>query len=65
MELGGDRAGLRHGVPKTETKAVGGWDTRWKVLEGAWVMGTCGSEFRYCTECNIRLTYRKWCIFIL
>ena len=35
-----------------ETKVVGGRDTWWKVLEGAWGMGTCGSEFRCCTECN-------------
>ena len=35
-----------------ETKAVGGPDTRWKVLEGAWVVGTRGSEFRCCMECN-------------
>ena len=26
------QAGLRHGVPKMETKVVGGRDTRWKVL---------------------------------
>ena len=39
---GGGWAGLRHGVPKTETKVVGGRDTQWKVLEGAWVVGTCG-----------------------
>ena len=31
---------------------MGGQDTRWKVLEGAWVVGTHGSEFRCCTECN-------------
>ena len=35
-----------------ETKVVGGRDTWWKVLEGAWVMGMRGSEFRCCTECN-------------
>ena len=46
------QAGSRHGVPKTETKVVGGWDTRWKVLEGAWVVGTRRLEFRCCTECN-------------
>ena len=45
-------AGSRHGVPKMETKVVRGQDTRWKVLEGAWVMGTRGLEFRCCTECN-------------
>ena len=45
-------AGLRHGVPKTETKVVGGQNTRWKVLEGAWVVGTRGLEFRRCTECS-------------
>ena len=50
----GGRAGSRHGVPTTETKVVGGRDTQWKVLEGAWVVGTCGSEFWCCTECNIR-----------
>ena len=49
---GEGQAGSRHGVPKTETKVVGGRDTRWKVLEGAWVMGTRGSEFRCCMECN-------------
>ena len=49
---GEGRAGSRQGVLKTETKVVGGRDTRWKVLEGAWVVGTPGSEFRYCTECN-------------
>ena len=36
-----------------ETKVVEGRDMRWKVLEGAWVMGTRGSEFRCYTECNI------------
>ena len=35
-----------------ETKVVEGWDTRWKFLEGAWVVGTRGLEFRCCTECN-------------
>ena len=50
---GGGRAGSRHGVLKMETKVVGGRDTRWKVLEGAWVVGMRGSEFRCCTECNI------------
>ena len=35
-----------------ETKVVEGWDTWWKVLEGAWVVGTRGSEFRCYTECN-------------
>ena len=35
-----------------ETKVVGGQDTWWKVLEGAWVVGMHGSEFRCCTECN-------------
>ena len=33
------RAGSRHGVPKTETKVVGGQNTQWKILEGAWVVG--------------------------
>ena len=28
-------AGSRHGVPRTETKVLGGQDTRWKVLDGA------------------------------
>ena len=50
---GGGRAGSRHGVLKTETKVAGGWDTQWKVLEGAWVVGTRGLEFRCYTECNI------------
>ena len=45
-------AGLRCGVLKTETKVVEGRDTWWKVLEGAWVVGTCGLEFRCYTECN-------------
>ena len=49
---GEGQAGLRHGVPKTETKVVRGRDTRWKVLEGAWVVGMHRSEFRCCTECN-------------
>ena len=49
---GEGQAGLRHGVPEMETKVVGGWDTQWKVLEGAWVVGTQGSEFQCCTECN-------------
>ena len=49
---GEGRAGLRHGVLEMETKVVGGWDTWWKVLEGAWVVGTRGSEFRCCMECN-------------
>ena len=35
-----------------ETKVVEGRDTRWKILERAWVMGTRGSEFRCYTECN-------------
>ena len=43
-----------------ETKVVGGQDTRWKVLEGAWVMGMHGSEFRCCTEYNnIALAYSR------
>ena len=29
---GEGQAGSRHGVPKMETKVVGGWDTRWKVF---------------------------------
>ena len=49
---GEGRAGSRHGVPKMETKVVEDRDTRWKVLEGAWVVGTRGSEFQCCTECN-------------
>ena len=49
---GGGQVGSRHGVPKMETKVVEGRDTRWKVLEGAWVVGTCGSEFWCCMECN-------------
>ena len=44
-----------------ETKVVGGRDTWWKVLEGAWVVGMRGSEFRCCTECN----NRKGSVFIL
>ena len=52
MEQGGGRAGLRHGVSKSGTKVVGGWDAQWKVLEGAGVVGTCESEFWCCTECN-------------
>ena len=35
-----------------ETKVVEGWDTQWKVLEGAGVMEMRGSEFRCYTECN-------------
>ena len=27
-----------------ETKVVEGWDTRWKVLDGAWVVGTRGLD---------------------
>ena len=23
-----------------------GWDTQWEILEQAWIMGTCGLEFR-------------------
>ena len=49
---GEGRAGLRCRVPKTETKVVEGRDTWWKVLGGAWVVGTCGSESRCYTECN-------------
>ena len=49
---GEGQAGSRHRVLKMETKVVGGRDTQWKVLEGAWVVGTRGSEFRCCTECN-------------
>ena len=45
-------AGLRRRVPKMETKVVEGWDTQWKVLEGAWVMGRCRSEFWCYTPCN-------------
>ena len=30
---GEGQVGLRCGVPKTETKVVEGWDTRWKILE--------------------------------
>ena len=37
---GEGQAGSRQGVPETETKVVGGWDTQWKVLEGAWVVQT-------------------------
>ena len=49
---GEGRAGSRRGVPKMEAKVVEGWDMWWKVLEGAWVMGMRGSEFRCYTECN-------------
>ena len=45
-------AGSRCGVLKTETKVVEGRDTWWKVLGGAWVVGTHGLEFRCYTECN-------------
>ena len=45
-------AGLRCGVPKTETKVVEGWDMQWKILEGAGVVGTRRSEVRCYTECN-------------
>ena len=55
---GEGQAGSRRRVPKMETKVVEGWDTRWKVLEGAWVMGMHGSEFRCCTECNIIINYK-------
>ena len=51
MEQGGS-GGLRHGLLKTETKLVGGRNTWWKVLEGAWVVGMRGSEFRCYMECN-------------
>ena len=34
------------------TKVVEGQDTWWKVLEGAWVVGMRGSEFRCYMECN-------------
>ena len=43
-----------------ETKVVEGWDTRWKVLEGAWAMGTRGSEFWCCTECNNNKSSGIW-----
>ena len=36
-----------------ETKVVEGRDMRWKVLEGAWVMGMHGLEFWCYTECNM------------
>ena len=49
---GEGRAGSRRRVPKTETKVVEGRDTWWKVLEGAWVVGTHGLEFRCYTPCN-------------
>ena len=42
---GEGQAGSRRRVPKTETKVVEGRDTWWKVLEGAWVVGTRGLEF--------------------
>ena len=54
---GGGRAGSRHRVPKTETKVVRGRDTWWKVLEGAWVVGTRGLEFWCCMECNSPLNH--------
>ena len=38
-----------------ETKVVEGRDTGWKVLEGAWVVGTRGLEFQCYTECNSQL----------
>ena len=49
---GEGQEGSRRGVLKMETKVVEGQDTWWKVLEGAWVVGTRGLEFQYCTECN-------------
>ena len=49
---GEGQAGSRHGVPKMETKVVEGGDMRWKGLEGAWVMGMHGLEFRCYMECN-------------
>ena len=53
---GEGQAGPRHGVPEMETKVVRGWDTRWKVLERAWVVGMRGLEFQCSTECNTRRT---------
>ena len=44
-----------------ETKVVGGRDTWWKVLEGAWVVGTHGSEFRCCMECNNTISLYLYC----
>ena len=38
-----------------ETKVVEGWDTWWKVLEGAWVVGTRGLEFWCYAVCNSSL----------
>ena len=49
---GEGRAGSRCGVPKMETKVVEERKMRWKVLEGAGVVGTRESEFRCYTECN-------------
>ena len=46
------RAGLRCGVLKTEIKVVEGQDMWWKVLGGAWIVRTRGSEFWCYTECN-------------
>ena len=42
----------RDGVLEMGTKVVEGRDMWWKVLEGAWVVGTRGSEFQCYTECN-------------
>ena len=56
----GGQAGSRHGVPKMETKVVGGRDTQWEVLEGASVVGMRGSEFQCCMECNILGHHTSW-----
>ena len=37
---------------KQKLRFVGGWDTWWKSLEGAWVVRMRGLEFWCCTECN-------------
>ena len=49
---GEGQVGLRCGVPKMETKVVEGRDVWWKILEGAWVVGTRESEFQCYTVCN-------------
>ena len=50
---GEGQAGSRYGVPKMELRFVEGRDTRWEILERAWVGDVwIGVPVRCYTECN-------------
>ena len=49
---GGVRQGRDMEFQKWKLRFVGGQDTRWKSLEGAWVVRMRGSKFQCYTECN-------------